>query len=182
MNNVLVFIGNHDMDHIADMVAENDLRRVMLADVLVATMRGIPQVFQGDEYGQRSADMSRGHSGLRQPLAKQEDLTAEQKQLLDFHSRLFTWRQSEPVIHKGKTMHFYSEINTYSFFRYLNNEAVFVFVNAGNDMTNLPVKQYKEMLDFYGNTGVDVLTGKKVVLDEGLTVEGLSYLIVKLKK
>jgi len=55
-------------------------------------------------------------------------------------------------------------------------------VNAGNDMTNLPVKQYKEMLDFYGNTGVDVLTGKKVVLDEGLTVEGLNYLIVKLKK
>ena len=181
VNNLLVFIGNHDMDHIADMVAENDLRRVMLADVLIATMRGIPQVFQGDEYGQRSADMSRGHSGLRRPLAKAVDLTAEQKQLLDFHSRLFTWRQNEPVIHKGKTMHFFSDNNTYSFFRYLGDEAIFVFVNAG-DLTDLPIKQYQEMLAVYGNTGTDVLTGEKVVLDEGLVVEPLGYLIVKLKK
>ncbi|MBQ3914750.1 MAG: cyclomaltodextrinase C-terminal domain-containing protein, partial [Paludibacteraceae bacterium] len=181
VNNLLVFIGNHDMDHIADMVAENDLRRVMLADVLIATMRGIPQVFQGDEYGQRSADMSRGHSGLRRPLAKAEDLTAEQKQLLDFHSRLFTWRQNEPVIHKGKTMHFFSDNNTYSFFRYLGDEAIFVFVNAG-DLTDLPIKQYQEMLAVYGNTGTDVLTGEKVVLDEGLVVGPLGYLIVKLKK
>ena len=182
VNNLLVFIGNHDMDHIADMVADNDLRRVMLADVLIATVRGIPQVFQGDEYGQRSADMSRGHSGLRRPLAKKEEMTPEQQKLLDFHSKLFTWRQSEPVIHKGKTMHFYSENNTYSFFRYLNDEAIFVFVNAASEATNLPVKQYKEMLDIYGNTGVDVMTGKTVVLDESLTVPAVDYLIVKLKK
>ena len=78
-------------------------------------------------------------------------------------------------------MHFYSESNTYSFFRYLDNEAVFVFVNAG-EQTNLPIAQYKEMLDIYGNKGVDVLTGKPVVLDEGLFVNGLDYLIVKLKK
>lgn len=181
VNNVLVFIGNHDMDHIADMVAENDLRRVMLADVLVATLRGIPQIFQGDEYGQRSADLSRGHSGLRRPLAKMEELTEEQRKLLDFHSQLFTWRQSEPVIHKGKTIHFYSENNTYSFFRYLDDEAVFVFVNAG-EKTDLPIQQYKEMLNIYGNKGTDVLTGKTVVLDEGLVVDGLDYLIVKLKR
>ena len=181
VNNLLVFIGNHDMDHIADMVADNDLRRVMLADVLIATMRGIPQVFQGDEYGQRSADMSRGHSGLRRPLANTDELTSEQKQLLDFHSRLFTWRLSEPVIHKGKTMHFYSDTNTYSFFRYLGDEAIFVFVNAG-ESTNLPIQQYQEMLSVYGNTGTDVLTGKQVVLDSKLAVPALGYLIVKLKK
>jgi len=182
VNNLLVFIGNHDMDHIADMVAENDLRRVMLADVLIATMRGIPQIFQGDEYGQRSADMSRGHSGLRRPLAKMEELTEEQKMLLDFHSSLFLWRQHEPVIHKGKTMHFYSDNNVYSYFRYLEDEAIFVFVNAGEYITDIPVEQYKEMFTVYGNTGIDILTGKKVVLDESLIVPGLDYLMVRLRK
>ncbi len=182
VNNLLVFVGNHDMDHIADMVAENDLRRITLADVLIATVRGIPQVFQGDEYGQRSADMSRGHSGLRRPLAKESELTPEQKKLLDFHSKLFTWRQGERVIHKGATRHFFSENNTYAFFRYLEGEAVFVFVNASNHSEKVPVDHYREMLDIYGTEGTDVLTGQHISLGEGLAVPGLSSLIVKLKK
>ena len=182
VNNLLVFVGNHDMDHIADMVAENDLRRVKLADVLIATMRGIPQVFQGDEYGQRSADITRGHSGLRRPLAKADELTKEQKDLLDFHSKLFTWRQSEPAIHRGKTMHFYAADNTYSYFRYLDDEAVFVFVNAGPQQVSLPIDHYKEMLDIYGVQGFDVMTGKQLTLTARTTIPALGYLIVKLHK
>ena len=42
--------------------------------------------------------------------------------------------------------------------------------------------QYQEMLAVYGNTGTDVLTGEKVVLDESMVVGPLGYLIVKLKK
>lgn len=182
VNNVLVFIGNHDMDHIADMVADNDLRRVQLADVLIATMRGIPQVFQGDEYGQRSADLSRGHSGLRRPLAKMDELSSDQLALLDFHSRLFTWRQTESVIHKGKTMHFYSDENTYSFFRYTSDEAIFVFVNAGSAEAKVPVSHYAEMLSRFGTEGFDVMTGKQVIFNEQLTVGALDYMIVKMQK
>lgn len=182
VNNVLVFIGNHDMDHIADMVADNDLRRVKLADVLIATMRGIPQVFQGDEYGQRSADLSRGHSGLRRPLMTGDELSQDQKDLLAFHSKLFLWRQNEKVLHKGKTMHFYSENNTYAFFRYLGDEAILVFVNAGKDAVEVPVDHYKEMLDVYGTLGIQPLDGKPVTLKEGLKVPGLGFLIVKLQK
>ena len=182
VNNVLVFIGNHDMDHIADMVADNDLQRVKLADVLIATMRGIPQVFQGDEYGQRSADMSRGHSGLRRPLMKEDELTKEQKDLLAFHSKLFQWRQKERVIHQGKTMHFYTENNTYAFFRYNKDEALFVFVNASPEEVEVPVDHYQEMLDVYGTMGVQPLEEKPIILKKGMKVKGLSYLIVKLDR
>ena len=182
VNNLLVFVGNHDMDHIADVVADNDLRRVALADVLVATMRGIPQIFQGDEYGQRSADMSRGHSGLRRPLASKDELSDEQQKLLDFHSRLFTWRQSEPVLHNGRTMHFYSDNNTYSFFRYNKQEAIFVFVNAGNEEVKIPSEQYAEMLRKYQRVGYDVFGDQKVNLEAGATVKPLSFLIVKLDR
>jgi len=182
VNNLLVFIGNHDMDHIADMVAGQDLRRVLLADVLIATVRGIPQIFQGDEYGQRSADLNRGHSGLRRPLADMSELTPEQKRLLMAHSQLFQWRQHEPIIHHGKTMHFYSQNNTYAFFRYTDDGAIFVFVNAAEEEQVVPVDHYTEMLDIYGNKGVNVLEDTEITLAEGLIVDPLGYLIVKLNR
>lgn len=180
VNKLLVFVGNHDMDHIADEV-NGDLRRVMLADVLMATTRGIAQVFQGDEYGERSVDLSRGHSGLRTPLKEADQLTPEQAELLAFHRQLFNWRKTEPVLHTGKTMHFRSEGNYYSFFRYNEKEAIFVFVNASEEACSLPAEHYKEMLDIYGYEGTDVMRNSKVSLD-GLTLKPLSYLIVKLTK
>ena len=106
----------------------------------------------------------------------------EQKDLLAFHSKLFTWRQSEPAIHRGKTMHFYAADNTYSFFRYLDDEAVFVFVNAGPQQVSLPIDHYKEMLDIYGVQGFDVMTGKQLTLTARTTIPALGYLIVKLHK
>lgn len=181
VNKLLVFVGNHDMDHIADEV-NGDLERVKLADVLMATTRGIAQVFQGDEYGERSVDLSRGHSGLRTPLKEEKDLTPAQKDLLFFHSQLFKWRKSEPVLHTGKTMHFRSEGNYYAFFRYTDKEAIFVFVNADEKECVVPIDHYKEMLDIYGYKGFNVMEKTEVTLNEEVVVKPLSYLIVKLSK
>ena len=50
VNKLFMFLGNHDMDRFADVVKDHDPRRVKLGYVLLATMRGIPQVFAGDEY------------------------------------------------------------------------------------------------------------------------------------
>lgn len=182
INHLMMFIGNHDMDHIADVVYENDLRRVKIATTLNATLRGIAQVFQGDEYGQRSADMSRGHSGLRRPLASSSELTLEQKELLDYHSQLFKWRQNEPILHHGKTMHFISRDNTYAYFRYTQEGAIFIFLNAAEEERIVPINHYKEMLDIYGYKGINVLDGTRVTLAEGLKVAPLSTMVIKLQK
>ena len=39
VHNIMIMLGNHDMDRIADVVKDGDLRRVKLANVLLATMR-----------------------------------------------------------------------------------------------------------------------------------------------
>lgn len=182
VNKLLLFVGNHDMEHIADVVADNDLRRVKLAISMLATMRGIPQLFQGDEYGQRSADMKRGHSGLRRPLLAKEEWTAEQKDLFDYHAKLLHWRKTCPEVLTGKTKHFASHDNTYCYFRYLDNSAVMVFVNAASEAREVPVSHYKEVLDIYGYNGTDVLDGTLVELKEGLTVAPLTTMIIRLKK
>lgn len=188
VNHLLLFIGNHDMDRIADVVKDNDLRRVKLALTLIATLRGIPQLFAGDEYGVRSADRSKGHSGLRCPLPEYETLTAEQKDLYEFHSKLFGFRKAEPILWNGKTMHFAARDNTYAYFRYTDEGAVFVFINASETEREVPVSHYNEILGEYNPQGTNVMTGQKIDLcpftarQNPIKVAPLSALVVKLDK
>ena len=183
VNNIMIMLGNHDMDRIADVVKDSDPRRIKLANALMATMRGIPQVFYGDEYGMKSSDRSLGHSTLRMPLPLGEQVTAEMQDMYDYQSKLFQWRKSEPIIHTGKTMHFMSRNNTYAFFRYNEEGAVFVFANASKDERTIPTANYAEILNKFNAVGINVLTGKQVDLSQtDIKVPGISTLIVKLSK
>ena len=183
VNNLLLFVGNHDMDRFADIVKDGDLRRVQLGQTLVATMRGIPQIFAGDEYGCKSADRSLGHSTLRMPLPNADTLSSEQLSLYRYTSQLFQFRKSEPIIHNGKTMHFMARDNTYAFFRYTDLGAVFVFVNASEEERTIPTDHYAEILSSYNPVGKDVLTDARVDLSRtDIVVPGLSSLIVRLSK
>lgn len=183
VNNLLIFLDNHDMDRIEDVVKDQDPRRTKLAYTLLATMRGIPQVFAGDEYDMHSSDMSNGHSTLRMPLPMPEQLTDEQRDMFDYQRRLLQWRKSEPVIHTGRTMHFLSRDNTYAFFRYTDEEAVFVFANASDEARTIPTTHYTEILSKYNLVGTDILTGKSVDLSlTNIEVAPVSALIVKLHK
>lgn len=183
VNKLFMFLGNHDMDRFADIVKDQDPRRVKLGYVLLATMRGIPQVFAGDEYAMHSADRSLGHSSLRMPLPLGKDVNAEQQDMYDFQSRLFQWRKSEPIIHNGRTMHFLGRDNTYAFFRYTDEGAVFVFANASEETKTVPTAHYAEILGKYNVQGINVLTGESVDLGKAdISVAPVSALIVKLHR
>ncbi len=60
----MIFAGNHDTERIGDVVRKNP-ERLKLVMTMLATMRGIPQVFAGDEMMFTSKDLSQGHGGLR---------------------------------------------------------------------------------------------------------------------
>ncbi len=183
VNQLLMFVGNHDMDRFADVVKDGDIRRVKMGHALVATMRGIPQIFAGDEYAMRSSDRSLGHSTLRMPLPQRDTLNAVQRDVYNYISTLYTWRKSEPVLHTGRTMHFIDRSNTYVFFRYDDNEAVFVFANGAEENRTIPTDHYAEILTKYSPVGVDVMTGKTIDLRRtDITALPLTTLIVKLHK
>ena len=184
VNRLLTFLGNHDMSRIRDAVKDKDVRRVKLAYVLLATMRGIPQVLYGDEYAMISSNKENpnDHSYLRMPLPQESELNAEMVDMFDFQSQLFQWRKKEPVLHFGKTLHFLSRDNTYAFFRYNDQEAVFVFANASEEDREVPVSHYREILENYNPMGSDPLSGKKVSLIRPFKVPGLSTVVVKLTK
>ena len=184
VNKLFTFLGNHDMSRIRDAVKDRDIRRVKLAYVLLATMRGIPQVLYGDEYAMISSNKENpsDHSHLRMPLPQEGEINDEMVDMFEFQSQLFQWRKKEPVLHKGKTLHFLSRDNTYAFFRYNDEEAVFVFANASEEPREVPVGHYQEILKNYSPIGMDPLSGKQISLYRPFTVQGLSTVIVKLKK
>ena len=184
VNKLLTFLGNHDMARITDIVKDKDPRRVKLAYVLLATMRGIPQLLYGDEYAMTAAGDPNNHSLLRMPLPLGDAVTPQMQDMFDFQSKLFQWRKSEPVLHFGKTMHFIGgRDNTYAFFRYNDKEAVFVFANAAEESRRIPTETYAEILSRYNAVGFNPLTGELVDLNrKDIEVPALSAVIVKLTK
>lgn len=204
VNNLLVFAGNHDTDRIGDVVGKNP-KKLRLAMTLMATMRGIPQVFAGDELMMVSADRSQGHGGLRVdfpggwPGDKMNLFTHEGREaqrlntdgkavypgqaelLFDYVSRLFNWRKTAEVIHTGRTLHFITRDNTYAFFRYNDSKAVFVFINNSEEEKTIPWSYYSEISEGL-KEGIDVLTGTTVTIDDSTKVAPETALVVEFQR
>ncbi len=204
LSNMMIFPGNHDTDRLGDVVGKNP-KRVKIAMALMATMRGYPQVFAGDELMFTSCDLSMGHGGLRVdfpggwPGDKMDLFSAEGRanatkntdgltvpkgqaaDLFNYVSRLFQWRKDKEVIHNGKTMHFLTRDNTYGFFRYDDTDVVFVYVNNSNQPKNVPWTYYSEISEGLKG-GIDVVTGQPVEVSDATVVGPQEVLIVEFKK
>ena len=85
------------------------------------------------------------------------------------------------MIHDGKTLHFLSRDNTYAYFRYNADEAVFVFINNSRGRKTLPWSHYAEIAEGL-HDGKDVLTGEAVEVNDSTTVAGRQALIVESKR
>ena len=204
LSRMMIFPGNHDTDRIGDVLKHNaDRHKIVMT--MMATMRGIPQIFYGDEMMFVSKDKSQGHGGLRvdfpggwqgdkvdlftpegrasaavntdgKPVA--EGLMAE---LHDYTQKLFQWRKGKKVIHDGKTMHFLSRDNTYAYFRYDDTDAVFVFINNSRGKKNVPWSHYAEIADGL-HDGRNVLTGEAAEVNDSTVVGPRQALVVEYKR
>ena len=68
--------------------------------------------------------------------------------------------------------------NTYSFFRYTSDDAVFVFINNAPEPRTLDWDHYAEFVSG-PVTGTEVLSGETVTLRNGFSVAPKSALIVE---
>ncbi len=206
LSKMLIFPGNHDTARIGDMVRK-DPRALKIAMTMMATMRGIPQIFAGDElmFVSSRPDNVGDHPGLRVDFpggweGDEIDLfTAEGREaqthntdglkvekgqaadLFNYVSRLFQWRKTADVIHNGKTMHFMTRDNTYAYFRYNDEAAVFVYINNNLEPMNVPWSYYSEITEGLQG-GVDVLTGEPVEVSDATVVAPKTALVVEYKR
>ena len=188
-NNLLIFAENHDTGRFNE-IYKGDFSKYRMAMTLLATVRGIPQLYYGSEIGM-AGDKGKGDGDIRRdfPGGWQGDSnnaftkggqTAEQQKFFDVTAKLFTWRKNKEVIHTGKTTHYVPYDNVYVYFRHNEKEAVMVVLNNSNESRTFKTTRFSESLKGR-KTGKDVLTGRTVDVTGDITMEPKSVLILELQ-
>lgn len=188
INNVLVFMENHDTQRI-NHVYDGDLRKYKMATAVIATVRGIPQLYYGSEIGM-TGNKDNGDGDIRRDFPggwKSDEnnafiakgRTERQKEYFNFTSKLFSWRKQTPVIHNGKTKHYLPENNVYVYFRYNDTDTVMVILNNSKETQNVKTGRFRESI---GNSakGKEIISEKTVNLDE-ITITPKSVMILELE-
>ncbi|GET45006.1 alpha-amylase [Capnocytophaga felis] len=188
INNVLIFAENHDTSRINEIYQKvEDYKLIM---TLLATARGIPQLYYGSEIGMRG-DKSKGDAYIRQdfPGGWNEDKqnafnpaerTQQQKEYFDFTAKLFNWRKEKPVIHYGKTKQYLPNNEVYVYFRYNQSESVMVIINKNEEQQNIDLNRFAESLKGF-TKGKDIISGKEFQLQKSLQIAGKTSMVIELK-
>lgn len=186
-NNLLTFIENHDTQRFNHLY--NDINKYKMTLTLIATIRGIPQVYYGSEIGMKGNkdngdadirhDFPGGWNGDSNNAFTEAGRTPEQNAYHQFTAKLFNWRKTKQVIHTGKTTHYVPENNVYVYFRYNENESVMVVINNSSEKQTLKTNRFQENILKYKN-GTDVLSNKTFNLQNDITIEAKSSLILEL--
>lgn len=192
INNILVFFENHDTERFNE-IFKGDVRYYKMAMSLIATVRGIPQIYYGSEIGMQGdknrggdADIRRdfpgGWKGDSQNAFDPKTQTVEQKEFYDFTQKLLNWRKGKDVIHTGKTKHYMPKEKVYVYFRYNDKETVMVVINNNEKDQTFSLDRFAESLNGVSK-GKDVISGKEfsVSPQNKITVSGKSSLILELQ-
>lgn len=189
VNNILLFAENHDTNRLNE-VYKNDFKKYQMAMTLIATVRGIPQIYYGSEIGM-AGDKGKGDGDIRRDFPggwngdannafTKTGRTEVQNQFFDFTAKLFNWRKTKTVIHNGKTTHYIPENNVYVYFRYNETESVMVVINNNEEKQTFKTNRFLENIKNY-QSGKDIFTERTFDLKNDITIEGKSALILELK-
>lgn len=189
VNNLLIFAENHDTGRFNE-IYKNDFNKYKMAMTLLATVRGIPQLYYGSEIGM-AGDKGKGDADIRRDFPggwagdtnnafTKAGRTVEQQKFFELTYKLFTWRKSKEVIHTGKTTHYLPHDNVYVYFRHNDKESVMVLINNSNEAKTFGTARFGESLKSY-TSGTDVVSRKSVNLKADVTMEPKSALVLELK-
>ena len=188
-NNLLTFVENHDTNRF-NQNYKNDFKKYKMAMALLATVRGIPQLYYGSEIGM-NGDKGKGDADIRKDFPggwigdtnnafRKEGRTKEQSQFFDFTSQLFQWRKTNEAVHFGKMKHYIPENNVYVYFRYTEQKTVMVVLNNSTTSQTITTNRFKESIQNF-TQGTDVISGKKIDLKSALTLEEKSVIVLELE-
>ncbi|MBY8963422.1 cyclomaltodextrinase N-terminal domain-containing protein [Flavobacterium sp. D11R37] len=189
INNILVFAENHDTGRFNE-IYKNDFNKYKMAMALLATVRGIPQIYYGTEIGMAGdkgkgdgdirRDFSGGWQGDKNNAFTQSGRTAEQQKWFEFSSKLFNWRKSKEVIHTGKTTHYLPYNNVYVYFRHNDKETVMVAINNSDKEQAIDTARYRQNIKGY-TKGRNVIEGNVTDVTKQITLQSKSVIILELQ-
>jgi glycosidase len=134
-DSLVTFFANHDVPRFLS-AAGSSTARLKLAFGLTLTLRGIPELYYGDEIGitgggdpDNRRDFPGGWPGDLQNAFSAEGRTAEQQDLFAYVQSLLRLRREHPALQSGKLWHLFSDETAYVFMRATEEERVLVVFN-----------------------------------------------------
>ncbi len=158
------FFANHD---VARMASEpgSSREKLLCAFGLILTLRGIPQLYYGDEIAMPGGgdpdnrrDFPGGWPGDPQNAFTEEGRTPEQQKNFSAVQNLLQLRRSHPALRTGKLSHVFSDNDSYLFVRQTDDEKLLVVFNNGSKSrtltiaaANTPLAVARRTTTLYGN-------------------------------
>jgi len=186
-DNLMIFADNHDTHRISELM-NKDLNKVKMVLSLLATMRGMPQIYYGTEimlstmdgklgHGEERIDMPGGWPGAKKNVFTNVGLSKNEIDVLDHAKKLFNWRRDKKVIHYGKMTHYWPADNIYVYFRYLNDNIVMVLINNSKENHVINWGRFSESIKDK-KEGHDIVSGKKIVVGKETTIKFQTSMII----
>ena len=170
---LVTFIGNHDNRRFVSEAGSNPAK-LKAALSLLLTLRGIPQLYAGDEIGMAGGDdpdnrrdFPGGFPGDAHNAFTASGRTAEQQDVFAYVQSLLALRKSHAALRTGKQWHIGWDDTYYAFLRELPEEKLLVVYNNAPKtlelsipVENTPLETAHELSAVFGNTSAELATGK----------------------
>ncbi len=170
---LVTFFGNHDDSRF---VSENGSNPAKLkaAFSLLLTLRGIPQIYYGDEIAMPGGndpdnrhDFPGGFPGDAQNAFTASGRTPAQQEMFAYVQSLLTLRKEHPALRTGKQIHIGWDGTYYAFVRELPEEKLLVVYNNAVSPRALeipidgtPLETAKKFESIFGNSSAALTDGK----------------------
>jgi len=123
---LVTFFGNHDMPRFLSQPGMG-LADLKIAFALLATLRGMPEIYSGDEIAMRGGpdpdnrrDFPGGFPGDPQNAFVPADRTPEEAEVYDWAATLFQFRDRHPALSRGQQQDLFTDPSAFIFVRAAN--------------------------------------------------------------
>ena len=189
-DDLVIFLDNHDMSRIHTQLGEDEaLQRMALG--LLASLRGIPQIYYGteilmanresDDHGLIRSDWPGGWPGDAVNAFTGDGMARGQREAREHLRRLLHWRRDQPVVHNGHLTHFVPRNGVYTFFRHDDAATLMVVLNKNAETASLDSSRFAEVLGS-ARRAVDAMTGKRHRLDRAMRIPPRTLMLLEVER
>ncbi len=157
---------------------------------ILLTMRGIPQLYYGDEILMKGVSNPDGLVRADFPGGWPEDKvnkftaagrTDRENEAFNYVKTLANYRKNTSALQTGKLMQYIPEHGVYVYFRYDAQKTVMVVYNSDTTAHDLKTERFSERMAGF-NTGTNIITGTALSSLQSIAVPGKTTLVIELKK
>jgi glycosidase len=152
-DSLVTFFGNHDVTRLASAasdagghIQDEGLKTLQLAYGLTLTLRGIPQLYYGDEIGMPGGadpdnrhDFPGGWSDDPKNAFTADGRTQQQQRIFSYVQTLLRLRREHPVLAQGRLWHLASDDSSYVFERDSDEDKLLVAFNNSKESHRLKI-------------------------------------------